>query len=77
VEDLQDTLKTAWQKYSIQESTMELIMASAFQIPGKIIQRIGEKRVICKIQYRIVPPGSKSICINSTPLLGASLRPTG
>jgi len=38
VEDLQDTLKTTCQKYSIQESTMELLMASAFQIPYEIFQ---------------------------------------
>ena len=36
VEDLQDALKTACQKYSIQESTMELLVASASQIPGEI-----------------------------------------
>ena len=32
MKDLQDTLKTACQNYSIQESTMELLMASASQI---------------------------------------------
>ena len=32
VEGLQDTLTTACQKYSIQESTMDLLMASASQI---------------------------------------------
>ena len=71
VEDLQDTLKTACQKYSIQENTTELIMASASQIPGEIFQRIGKK---CENQYRIEPPGSKNICINLTPLLGACLQ---
>ena len=60
VEDLHDTLTTACRKYSILESTMELIMASASQIQ--------------KIQYGIVSPGSKNICINSTPLLGKSLQ---
>ena len=71
VEDLQDTLKTACQKYSIQENTMELLMASASQILCEIFQRIGKKH---KIQYRIEPPGSKNICINLTPLLGACLQ---
>ena len=71
VEDLQDALKTACQKFSIQENTMELLMASASQIPGEIFQRIGKKH---KIQYRIEPPGSKNICINLTPLLGACLQ---
>ena len=62
VEDLQDTLKTACQKYSIQESTMELLMASASQILGDIFQRIGKKRKSSvKPQYRIVSPGSKNI----------------
>ena len=32
MEGLQDTLTTACQKYSIQESTMDLLMASASQI---------------------------------------------
>ena len=32
------------QKYCIQESTMELLMASASQILGEIFQRIGKKR---------------------------------
>ena len=40
--DLQDTLKTTCQKYSNQESTMELLMATASQIPGEIFQRIGK-----------------------------------
>ena len=44
VKDLQDTLKTACQKYSIQESTMELLMASASQTPVEIFQKIGKKR---------------------------------
>ena len=44
MEDLQDTLKTMCQKYSNQESNMELLMANASQIPGKIFQRIGIKR---------------------------------
>ena len=44
MEDLQDTLKTMCQKYCIQESTMELLMASASQILGEIFQRIGKKR---------------------------------
>ena len=44
MEDLQDTLKTTCQKYSNQESTMELLMATASQIAGKIFQRIGKKR---------------------------------
>ena len=44
VEDLQDTLKTMCQKYSTQERTMELLMASASQILGEIFQRIGKKR---------------------------------
>ena len=72
VEDLQDTLKTACQKYSIQESTMELLVASASQIPGEIF--LGKNVSICKIQYRIVSPGSKNICITATPLLGACLQ---
>ena len=44
MEDLQDTLKTMCQKYCIQESTMELLMASASQILVEIFQRIGKKR---------------------------------
>ena len=44
MKDLQDTHKTTRQKYSIQESTMELLMASASQIPGEIFQIICKKR---------------------------------
>ena len=43
VEDLQDTLKTACKKYSIQERTIELLISSVSQIPSEIFQWIGKK----------------------------------
>ena len=71
VEDLQDTLKTTCQKYSNQESTMELLMATASQIPGKIFQRIGKKRKSSvNSNTESYHPALRIFAL--TPLLGAS-----
>ena len=71
VEDLQDTLKTTCQKYSNQESTMELLMATASQIPGKIFHRIGKKRKSSvNSNTESYYPALRIFAL--TPLLGAS-----
>ena len=71
--DLQDTLKTTCQKYSNQESTMELLMATASQIPGEIFQRIGKKRKSSvNSNTESYHPALRTFAL--TPLLGASLQ---